>query len=336
MLWARESFDAATSLTNDVGMSELGNGDDAGALVDQLDRFSTDAVAPADRVAYWREVICALYVELSAEPTDAEVFEGTIRARQWSDVTISRVVAGGQAVAHPESDARDECLVSMQIAGTGIVSQAGRDVVLGPGDFSMYDASRPYELHFDGDFEQVVLQFPRRLLLDRNIDVERAVAVRNARGAGLTDVVTSLVGAVESQPDQLPAEVRLQLGIQIVDCVASALSLQGFGQVSTETKQSARRRQVVDFLVTNSADTTLTVEQVAASLGCSMRTLQKLFAGGPSVQAQLRKLRLQRASVALTNPMLAHWSIARVGAENGFSDPAAFARAFRREFDTSP
>jgi len=281
-------------------------------------------------------VICAVYVQLRAEPRSSEPFAGSVSARQWSEVTISRVDAGAQTVFHPESDQTDACLVSVQIAGTGIVSQAGRDAVLSPGDFSLYDASRPYQLSFDDSFSQIVVQFPRGLLIDRGVDLERAVAQRSIAGMGLTNVATSLVASLDTQNTSLPAEVQSRLGQQVVDLFAGAMTVQGLGRTSTDAAGPARRSLVSQHVLENLSDPDLTVASVAAALGFGTRTLQLVFAPGPSLRSEIRRLRLERASDALANPLLAHQSISRIGADHGFGDPSAFARAFKRHFGASP
>ncbi len=298
--------------------------------------FTTDDVAPADAFAYWREVICAVYVQLRADPGGQEPFSGSVRARDWSDVTISRVTAGSQTVTHPESDQRDDCLVSIQMEGTGVISQAGRSAVLRPGDFGLYDATRPYSLSFDKPFSQIVVQFPRSLLVDRSIDLDRAVATRGVAGEGLTDVVSGLVSSLDAQEDEMPAAVRMRLGMQVVDCLASALTVQGFGASVPGIEPSTRQQLVLDYVSANVRNPNLSVATTARAFGLTTRSLQLLFADGPSLNARIRSLRLERAADALANPLLLHQTIARIGADHGFGDPASFARAFRRHFGHSP
>ena len=302
-----------------------------------LSHYTTDDVAPSDTFAYWREVICAVYVQLHAEPLfDEKPFNATVHAWDWTSVTISRVQAGSQIVTHPESDPRDDCLLSMQLSGRGVISQAGRNAVLSPGDFAIYDATRPYSLSFDNPFTQIVLQFPRQLLIDRKIDLEQAVAQRSIRGTGLTDVVSSMATTLESNREELPVEVQMRMGMQLVDCIASALSVDGYGEAPLPIERSAQQRVVLDHVAARLGDFDLSVASVANALGRSSRSLQQLFSGGVGLSARIRTMRLQRAADALVNPLLAHQSISRIGADNGFGDPATFSRAFKREFGYSP
>ena len=62
-----------------------------------------------------------------------------------------------------------------------MVSQDGRDALLGPGDFALYDSTRPYQLQFDDDFQQFVLKLPGPTLRTRA--ARHRAAHRHARCA---------------------------------------------------------------------------------------------------------------------------------------------------------
>jgi len=298
--------------------------------------FTTRDVGASEAFAYWREVICAVFVKLRAEPVDSEPFAGSVRCEEWSDVTISRVVAGPQTVFHSEADQRDDLLMSLQVAGLGVVSQAGRDAVLRPGDFSVYDATRPYRLSFGEGFTQIVVQFPRGLLIDRGVDVDRGVAQRSSAGRGLTDVVAGLVTSLGSHEEVLPSSIRRRLGQQVVDSLASALTVQGFSRSPVGPSLSLRRDVVMHHVLNRLSDPDLSVASVAAAFGLTTRSIQLIFSDGATLQSEIRRLRLERAADALVNPLLSDQPVSRIGGDNGFGDPASFARAFRRHFGQSP
>src|SRR5476651_2640745 len=53
---------------------------------------------------------------------------------------------------------------SLQVSGTGLLVQDGREAVLQPGDLAIYDTGRPYSLLFENDMRMLVLMFPREHL----------------------------------------------------------------------------------------------------------------------------------------------------------------------------
>jgi hypothetical protein len=54
--------------------------------------------------------------------------------------------------------------VGMLLGGRGVVLQDDRDAVLSPGDFAVWNTSRPYRLEFDETFRILVLMCPHTAL----------------------------------------------------------------------------------------------------------------------------------------------------------------------------
>jgi AraC-like DNA-binding protein len=81
----------------------------------------------------------------------------------------------------------------------------------------------------------------------------------------------------------------------------------------------------------------LTLEVVAATLGCSRATLYRVFAAhGESVAALIWGARLRLASRLLTSPGHQHMLVADIAFQCGFSEPSSFNRMFKRHFGTTP
>jgi AraC family transcriptional regulator, regulatory protein of adaptative response / methylphosphotriester-DNA alkyltransferase methyltransferase len=79
----------------------------------------------------------------------------------------------------------------------------------------------------------------------------------------------------------------------------------------------------------------LTVAEIARSIGTSTRQLQRVFdeAGGRSFRAHLTAIRMDRAR----DMLLDHGGTVRsIAAAVGYSQPAQFAKAFRRHHGVSP
>lgn len=83
------------------------------------------------------------------------------------------------------------------------------------------------------------------------------------------------------------------------------------------------------------ANPALTVDAVAATLGCSRAQLYRLFAEhGQSVADELNRLRMQQAGSLLRG----HGAIGIgiIAARCGYTEPAAFDKAFRRHYGMTP
>src|SRR5437879_1802433 len=122
-------------------------------MADATSTLSTDAVDPADSVDFWTTAISQTYVELGCSvPEGLDRIDGRIDAADIASLSLSRVAGTAQNVVRtPGSITRtsdDFFLVSVQTAGSGLVVQDERTALLHPGDFALYDSTRPYQLHF--------------------------------------------------------------------------------------------------------------------------------------------------------------------------------------------
>ncbi len=299
--------------------------------------LTTDDVDIADRPLYWREVICATYVELDAEPVVRDSFSGSVTVSRWGDVRISQVVADGQVVTRRRSDPRADCLISLQLSGIGRVSQAGRTAILAPGDLALYDATHPYELAFDQPFQQIVVQFPREALIGRNVHIPSAVAKVCVGTSGAGAVASSFVKSLMTYGEGLPFDSRARLGQQAVDCAATALALVAGASATIDALLTSDRQRVLAYIDRNVADPNLSVSSIASAFGVSTRTLQKLFAHDEvHLSERIRLARLTRVRAALHDPLRAHQSISRIAEEFGFLIPAHFSRTFKAMYGSTP
>ncbi|HSV58477.1 MAG TPA: helix-turn-helix domain-containing protein [Variovorax sp.] len=307
--------------------------------------ISTDAVAGPQRLAYWIDMICNVYVQLGCDPVPgARVghFDGHIRQHSLPGLDLSIVTSCAQKVmrtpAHIARADGDYFLVSIQARGRGVVRQDGRDAQLAPGDFALYDSTRPYQLLFDDDFEQIVLKLPGERLRSELRDSERltATAVSGREGAG--HLMLAMLRTLREDIDMLqPASafavangVRsiLVAGLQTLPAARTA----GVSQITAYHLARVKRR--IDERL---ADPALNVASLAAELGLSASQLHRIFRNEPLTPAQtIWEKRLDAASRDLLEPRLAGRSVAEIAYAWGFSDAAHFSRAFRDRFGRSP
>ena len=131
--------------------------------------LTTETVQPRERIEFWRDVVCSTFVELDCDPLcDAPKFHGLIKDITLGKGRISTVITAAQHVERSPACLRgsdiDVYLLSLQMAGRGLVRQAGREAWLDPGDYALYDTARPYQLHFDAPLTQLVVRIPRALM----------------------------------------------------------------------------------------------------------------------------------------------------------------------------
>jgi AraC-like DNA-binding protein len=296
--------------------------------------LSTAAVHPRDRLAYWNDAVCDAYVRLDTTAPGGDVV-GEIRVDALATLELSRVTATAQHVRRTPSliadTAEDYFLVSIQTRGVGLVTQDGRTAELRPGDFAVYDSTRPYGLHFDGPFQQYVLMLPGPALRSqlRGATELTARGVRGSRGAGhlMIEMIRTLAADIDVlEPSAAAAVAR---GIEHI-VVAGLSSLAG---PPPEPSLAARHEQVKACARARLRDPGLTVAAIAAHLHTSVSTLHRAFAGEPqSIAEWIWAERLDAVRADLCDPALRHRTIGDLAFSWGFTDASHFSRAFRARF----
>jgi AraC-like DNA-binding protein len=295
--------------------------------------LSTDEVAEQDAFAFWRDMICATFVRLRAEPVSERGFDGRIEHVAVGDLELSTVAAAGQQVERTRrliADAGEEYVLgSIQLAGRGVVEQDGRAAVIESGDLAFYDSTRPYTLHFDQPFRQLVVQVPRR-----QIDVRdtRSLTARTL-GAGTPGAVVAAFARSLAEAARAEPSSTALLFPHAVALVSAAASYAGSLEPVADAAEAMARQRVLAFMQAHVADAALDADTIARACHVSRRTLYRIV-GEDGVARRLRQLRIEQACrVLVTDPSR---PIGAVAAACGFESESGFYRAFRGATGTTP
>ena len=303
--------------------------------------LTTDSVAPSDKEAFWRDLICDVFVQLECGNV-GERFFGSIEDTQIADVQLSRVRSAQHDVLRSKrqiaKSADDFFLISLQVAGQGVVEQDGRTAVLRPGDFAMYDSTRRYELRFRNRFEQLVMKAPRSMLRNRLAFPERLTATPIRGSSGMARVAVEFLHSVAKEVGALePHEVE-RVSHNVIDVMSAALGHNLVTQpVASTTSKAAQLVRIKVYISDNLRDPKLTRETVAAGNGISIRYLNKLFENEQTnVTLWIRDRRLDRIARDLADPELFGRSISEIAYSWGLNSIPHFCRVFREKFGVTP
>lgn len=312
------------------------------AIPAMLARYDTDHVAPQDRIAYWRDVVCATYVQLECEIADTSDIRGAIEIKRLADVSVSEVSGTGGKVRRRARDIRrateEFFLLSLQLEQTTTISQRGEITTLRPGDMAAYSSTEPYELSMASGFRQIVLQIPKASLLLRMPDAELALGRRidGSTGPG------HLIGQSIRHFGNYTPEANAHLNDHVADILAglfsaalSSAATAGAGELSSSTQllllraRSAIRRHCREAQFDRAA--------LAEAVGVSVRRLNEIFATqDTSASDAIRETRLQMAADELADRRKAGLTVSDIALRNGFSSFSHFSTLFRKRFDMTP
>lgn len=305
--------------------------------------WSTDTVEVRDRLAYWIDAVCRTYVQLDCDtPLQDRLFKGAIEASQLATLGLSRVTAAAQHVrrtpARIAQATEDYFLVSIQTAGRGRIVQDGRVAELSPGDFALYDSTRPYELIFEDAFQQHVLQLPGAVLRSRLRDTEKLTARKVCGDRGAGHLMIGMIDTLAADIDTLEAGSVAAIAESVEHILVAGLcSLPGAADPVVSRLAAFHRDQIKAHALQHLRDPQLSVGAIAAHLRLSPSTIYRAFAGEPcSLHAWIWNQRLDGAKREICDPALAGRTITDIAFGWGFNDAAHFSRAFKHRFGCSP
>lgn len=305
-------------------------------------QFTTDGSPGYRRLALWQDIVCDVFVGLDCKSDLGSAFRGSVTQAPLGKAVCSEVCSDRQHVFRtPFRIARsdqDFVLVALGNRGDGGVVQDGRETVVHPGEFALYDTTRPYELKFNDAFTQTIFKVPRQMLQRRLGATETLTAMTFGTDVPLERLAYDFIFRLCQSADRLAPDHAAALSEQAVDLLAMALSERlGKASLPTSTHRSALLYRLKAHIRTHLADPDLSLSETAAALGISPRYVNDLLADeDTSFQRHVLAERLAQCRRDLASPVLAHRHVSEIAFGWGFNDLSHFGRVFREHFGMSP
>ncbi|WP_375314210.1 helix-turn-helix domain-containing protein [Bradyrhizobium sp. A5] len=305
-------------------------------------QFTTDDSPGHRRLALWQDIVCDVFVGLDCKSDLGSAFRGSVTQAALGKAVCSDVCSDRQHVFRtPSRIARsdqDYVLIALGNRGDGGVVQDGRETVIHPGQFALYDTTRPYELKFNDSFTQTIFKVPREMLQRRLGGTEMLTAISFGADAPLERLACDFIFRLCQSADRLAPDHADALSEQAVDLLAMALSERlGKTPLPSSTHRSALLYRLKAHIRAHLADPDLALAQAAAALGISPRYVNDLLADEDiSFQRYVLGERLAQCRRDLASPVLAHRHVSEIAFAWGFNDLSHFGRVFREHFGMSP
>jgi hypothetical protein len=174
--------------------------------------WSTLTAARAGQFAYWRELICEAFLDLTPESDLRDGFAGVVTQWPLGGLNLARIDSQRQRVHRTRRDIdrapRGGYYANLQLRGTSGMRQGDRVTALRPGDLAVVATDEPFAFEFGTDFRQLSLFIPGPLL-DAQAPGGVRTATRLGTATGVGAAVRHAMVAV-TRPELAPASaVRL-------------------------------------------------------------------------------------------------------------------------------
>jgi AraC-like DNA-binding protein len=306
--------------------------------------ISTDHLPPGDRFEFWREVMVRSWLTpVESYTRDAPRFAGWLRRSDLGAVHLGLI-----GTTHLESrrtprlirqSAQDLLKLTLSLDGHGGIAQADRTAHCAPGEFALYDTTRPYRARNVWWGSCLNLLFPRALLPLAPDQVRRLAAVPMLARQGVGALTSQFLVHLARNLDHLSPTEAARLSTAALDVLAARLAheLDGEDRLPAETRRRALLARIHAFIQTHLGDPELSPGMIAAAHYISTRYLHKLFQEqGLTVSGWIRQRRLERARRDLGDPALASRPVTAIGRRWGLPNPGHFSHVFKRAYGVTP
>ncbi len=302
---------------------------------------STADVPVADRLAVWGDFVCRHIGPLKADTFGDKAFTGRLELGCVGAMPVARILASRHRVLRTPSlirkDDRSYVKLVAQVQGAACFEQNGRKVVLAPGEWSLYDTTKPYAVSNPEPINEIIMLLPRDRLVRLGLNLDELVVRRFAGRSGVGRLTYNLL---VSAFDTLQRDAGAQSEDELADTIANLVQLAVLDREGTVTETSLReitRDRVKSFIASNLNDPMLSLNRIAGAIGCSKRYLHKLFdQESETLNTYIWRSRLERIRQDLANPALAQSSITEIAFNRGFNSSTHFSRSFREIYGVSP
>ncbi|MFF4052748.1 helix-turn-helix domain-containing protein [Streptomyces chartreusis] len=235
-------------------------------------------------------------------------------------------------------DEEPAVFVGLQMSGTSLVEQHGRQCLLKPENLTVYESTAPYTLRFDRALHHHFLRIPRAVLALPDRALRDIAAVPLASGNPVARMAFRYfadLAVSENTLDGAYAEAIVQPSIELLR--AAVTSQLGPSRTDRGALEASLGLRITQYLREHLTDPTLSATRIAAAHGISVRHLYTVLAqSGISLGDWIRSHRLAECRRELAGPSGHLRTIAAIARSWGFIDPTHFSKVFKRAYGISP
>lgn len=303
-------------------------------------RLTTDNLAPQDSARAWRDWMASLFDGLESDLYGDTGFDGHLHSAWAGDVVLTQLEANRHRVIRRPRAARASAQRYLKIVapwhGQAVVQQHGRQALVQPGGWAIYDTSGSYEVANPQRIRHLIVMVPTHLLTQRGLHLPTLMGRTVGGAAGISRVALDAMRSTYQELPSMTAEAAAGAGRMIGELVC--LSLQELaGHAPAPALQAAFKDRIHAYIAQHLRDPQLSIERMAQALNCSKRHLHNAFANADTTLAEyILQRRLQACMDEMRQPESRHRTISEIAFGWGFSSSAHFSRVFRARVGVSP
>ncbi|MGH8188275.1 MAG: AraC family transcriptional regulator [Steroidobacteraceae bacterium] len=302
-------------------------------------QFSSEALRPADRISFYRDVACRMLGTVDIEPA-GESFSCSGRFFQLPDLGISRITSSAMLGNRTrEMVAGDELLLIASLDGAATVSHVGRQATIPARGAVLVSSAEPCCVAWTESCRMNV-RLPRAALAPMIVNPDAALMSVIPGTIEPLRLLTSYIDLLlhDSMHMERAAELRGLVVRHVHDLVALTVgATRDAAEIAAGRGLRAARMGAITADIARNLAGDITVAALSARHHLTPRYIRKLFEGeNTSLSRFVLLQRLARVHRMLTDPRHAGRTIGDIALAVGFGDISTFNREFRRQFGMTP
>lgn len=235
-------------------------------------------------------------------------------------------------------DEEPSLFLSLQVRGTSMGAQYGRECVVGPGEFAVFQSNAPYTLLFDEGVDHHFLRLPLTALALPDRLLQDTTTVTLGAGNPLARLAYTYFSQL-ADSDELrgsgPAEAVVAPSVELLRAVL--ITQHGDAGLAKEPLEATLSLRITQYIREHLADPGLSAARIAAAHGISVRHLYVVLSrAGISLGDWIRARRLEACSRELASPAHRLRTVAAIGRGWGFVNATHFSKVFKQAYGMSP
>ncbi|GAA2324954.1 helix-turn-helix domain-containing protein [Streptomyces kunmingensis] len=235
-------------------------------------------------------------------------------------------------------DEEPAVFLGLQVTGTSLVVQNGRECALGPGELAVYESISPYTLLFDEGVDHHFLRFPRALLALPDRLLRETSTVTLGSDNPLVDLAFtyfSQLSVSDRLQDSTHGDAIVEPSVELLRAVLT--SQHGNSSLTRGPLEATLSLRITHYIRQHLAEPDLSAARIAAAHDISVRHLYAVLSrSGISLGDWIRTRRLAECRRELAGPNGGRRTIAAIGRSWGFVDATHFSKAFKRAYAITP